>query len=162
MKKTTITLIILFLLFSFSSCKNSNPDSDSIQEDATINETEEDMPGTESSEAGIDNSSDDSTETILPGTEIEDNTGNETNEEYNPYEIKHIELKGVEIPMVCEEAQFVLYAIMELWQPKRRWKREIIQEYVSQRKIKNRQIVKDSTSQRIPGYVKKIIKDILL
>lgn len=86
MQKTTIILIILFLLFSFSSCKISNPDSGSIQEDTAINETEEDMPGTEMSEGGIDNSSDDSTETIPPGTEIEENIDDETDVEYNPYE----------------------------------------------------------------------------
>ena len=86
MKKTTIILIILFLLFSFSSCIISNPDSGSIQEDTAINETEEDMPGTEMSEGGIDNSSDDSTETIPPGTEIEENIDDETDVEYNLYE----------------------------------------------------------------------------
>ena len=50
-------------------------------------------------------------------------------------EIEHCtiyEEEKIHIPMVPLEALYVLYAMMEGWQPKRRYKRMIIQEYLKQ------------------------------
>ena len=50
--------------------------------------------------------------------------------EYNPAFVNKIQVGNLSIKIVAPEVQFILYAMMECWQPQRRFKRELIEEYL--------------------------------
>ncbi len=81
--------------------------------------------------------------------------------EYNPNFVNTIQVGDLSIKIVAPEVQFILYAMMECWQPQRRFKRELIEEYLKDTGINKPQILKDSLSENIPGWIKKEIRMLL-
>ena len=81
--------------------------------------------------------------------------------EYNPNLVNTIQVGDLSIKIVAPEVQFILYAMMECWQPQRRFKRELIEEYLKDTGINKPQILKDSLNENIPGWIKKEIRILL-
>lgn len=82
------------------------------------------------------------------------------------YDLKEIETCNiyeenlVKIPLIPMEALYLLYCMMEGWQPKRRYKRVLIQEYLSG-EIQFRTILEDSLQQGLPNWVKRNVRELL-
>lgn len=81
--------------------------------------------------------------------------------EYNPNLINTIQVGDLSIKIVAPEVQFILYAMMECWQPQRRFKRELIEEFLKDNGINKPQILEDSLRENIPGWIKKEIRMLL-
>ena len=81
--------------------------------------------------------------------------------EYNPYYVESVQIGNVTINVVSPEVQFILYSMMECWQPERRFKRKLLQEYIQDKGIKHQEIFEDALRQRIPGWIKKEIRKLL-
>lgn len=81
--------------------------------------------------------------------------------EYNPNLVNTIQVGDLSIKIVAPEVQFILYAMMECWQPQRRFKRELIEEFLKDNGINKPQILEDSLSENIPGWIKKEIRMLL-
>lgn len=82
------------------------------------------------------------------------------------YDLKEIETCNiyeenlVKIPLIPMEALYLLYCMMEGWQPKRRYKRVLIQEYL-RNEIQFRTILEDSLQQGLPNWVKRNVRELL-
>lgn len=81
--------------------------------------------------------------------------------EYNPDFMDCIQIGDSSITIVAPEVQFILYAMMECWQPQRKFKRELIGEYLKDNGIKNPKILENSLRENIPGWIKKEIRLLL-
>ena len=64
------------------------------------------------------------------------------------------------IPMIPVEALYVLYSMMEGWQPRRRYKRILIQEYLKENMM-FRTILEDALKENLPNWIKRNIREIL-
>ena len=82
--------------------------------------------------------------------------------EYNPLYVKDVHVGDVTISIVCPEVQFILYSKMECWQPERKFKRKLLQEYIQDRGIHHPEILEEALRQRVPGWVKKEIRRLLI
>lgn len=83
--------------------------------------------------------------------------------EFDENEVETIELEdlGITVPMISLEAQYLLYAMMEGWQPKRRFKRVLIRNYLLQEDIKFRNIFEDAMQEQLPSWIRQEVKGIL-
>ena len=72
------------------------------------------------------------------------------------------EEKKVHIPMIPLEALYILYSMMEGWQPRRRYKRILIQEYLKKENILFRNILEDALTEEIPSWIKRNIRSIII
>ena len=73
---------------------------------------------------------------------------------------------NVFIPLAPIEAQMVLYGMMEGWQPKRRFKRNLCYEYLMEMKnsqpvLRYQDILQEALTQKIPGDLKQVISSLL-
>ena len=66
-----------------------------------------------------------------------------------------------EIPLIPMEALYVLYSMMEGWQARRRYKRNMIQEFLLSEEMKHASVLKNSMKKPIPGWIKENIQTIL-
>lgn len=84
------------------------------------------------------------------------------------YEYNHIETEVCEIyeeekiviPLISAEAMYLLYCMMEGWQPRRRYKRFLIGEFLEKR-IKFPQVLEGALADKLPGWVKREVRRIL-
>ncbi len=79
-------------------------------------------------------------------------------------EIKIFEEEIISIPLISLEALYLLYSMMEGWQPKRRFKRLIIQKILFEKKedMKFKGILEDSLKkQNLPGWIKREVRRLI-
>lgn len=76
-------------------------------------------------------------------------------------EVENLESEYFQIPLVPTEIQLILYAMMEGWQPRRRFKRVIIYNYLNQEGVAFPQILEDCLKQDLPDWIKKLIQSLL-
>ena len=84
---------------------------------------------------------------------------------YSEDEIEYIELydddEEIRVPMITMEALYILYAMMEGWQPKRKYKRILIQSALED-EIRFPSIFEDALSnQNLPGWLKYEMRKLL-
>jgi len=77
---------------------------------------------------------------------------------YNYEQATIVTIDDFEVPLVPEEAQMILYAMMEGWQPQRKFKRELIVQYLKAMGVKHKDVFEDALRQRIPYWLKAEIK----
>lgn len=80
---------------------------------------------------------------------------------FNQDELEFIPINGKELPFISMEALYILYAMMEGWQARRRYKRSLIEEYLLRENIKFPQIFKKAQQENLPGWIKDSIYTIL-
>lgn len=76
-------------------------------------------------------------------------------------EVENLDSEYFQIPLVPSEIQLILYAMMEGWQPRRRFKRVIIYNYLNQEGLTFPQILEDSLKKDLPDWIKKLIQSLL-
>ena len=84
---------------------------------------------------------------------------------YNSDEINTLiiyEDEKIEIPLITVEALFLLYAMMEGWQPKRRYKRILIEKYLEDRSLEYPEIFREFLNSSLPGWIKREIRKLLV
>lgn len=80
---------------------------------------------------------------------------------------ENISIEGnICLPLIPIEAQLVLYAMMEGWQTKRFFKREICREFLEEMKknqnpLRYHEILEDALKQNIPKFIKEVISSLL-
>lgn len=80
--------------------------------------------------------------------------------EYSEERLDYVEIEGMRIPVVCAEAQFVLYSMMECWQPQRKFKRRLLRDFIKERGIKYPEVFDEALEERIPSWIKQKIREI--
>ena len=80
---------------------------------------------------------------------------------FNESEIEYIKVEEKKIPLIPVEALYLLYAMMEGWQAKRRYKRLLIGEYLVTRDLKFPDILVNSLEEQLPAWIKKEVKLII-
>ena len=80
---------------------------------------------------------------------------------FNINELEYIEIEHVKIPLVSMEAMYILYSMMEGWQPKRRYKRILIEEFLLREEIQFNAILKRALKENLPGWIRRNIREIL-
>lgn len=76
-------------------------------------------------------------------------------------EVENLDSEYFQIPLVPTEIQLILYAMMEGWQPRRRFKRVIIYNYLNQEGLTFPQILEDCLKQDLPDWINKLIQSLL-
>ena len=76
-------------------------------------------------------------------------------------ELENLDLEYFQISLVPIEIQLILYCMMEGWQPRRRFKRVIIYNYLNQEGLPFPQILEDSLKKDLPDWIKKLIQSLL-
>lgn len=77
-------------------------------------------------------------------------------------EIDIVEIQNIKVPLLPLEAMYVLYYMMEGWQPKRRFKRQIIEEYFVGNEIKHQEVLKKAIAEfELPGQIRWAIRKLL-
>lgn len=80
---------------------------------------------------------------------------------YNAEQIDVVSVENVDVPLIALEALFVLYAMMEGWQPRRKYKRKLIYKYLIDNGISYKQILISAMAGALPKWVKDKIKMLL-
>lgn len=75
-----------------------------------------------------------------------------------------VNVQIIQVPLLPLEAMYVLYYMMEGWQPKRRFKRQIIEEFFSINESKHKEVLMKALAEfDLPGQirwaVRKLLKD---
>ena len=82
--------------------------------------------------------------------------------EFNTTEIDKIIIDKTEIPLISMEALYLLYSMMEGWQPRRRYKRVLIEEYLLYNKISHQNIFENAlTDFQLPGWIRRNLTEIM-
>lgn len=81
--------------------------------------------------------------------------------EYSENRLDYVEVCGYSIPVVCPEAQFVLYAMMECWQPQRKFKRRLLKDFIEENGIHYPEVLEGALKERIPSWIKNKIREFL-
>lgn len=81
--------------------------------------------------------------------------------EYSEDRIEFVEIQGMKVPVVCPEAQFILYAMMECWQPQRKFKRRLLKDFIEERGVHYPEVLEEALKERIPSWIKTKIREIL-
>ena len=80
---------------------------------------------------------------------------------FNPEEIEFVDIGKIQLPFIPMEALYILYAMMEGWQARRRYKRILIEEYLLREEIKFPSIFESAQKSKLPGWIKDNIYNIL-
>lgn len=80
---------------------------------------------------------------------------------FNENELDVLELDGRKIWLSSMEAQYLLYAMMEGWQARRRFKRVLIEEYLKSEGLKFPEILQRATNTNLPPWIRKKAKEII-
>lgn len=75
--------------------------------------------------------------------------------------IENLDCEYLTLPLIPLEIQLTLYCMMEGWQPRRRFKRVIIYNYLNQEGLTFPQILEDSLKKDLPDWIKKLIQSLL-
>lgn len=87
-----------------------------------------------------------------------------TNFQYNfcDKELEFVEVGSLIVPLIPIEALYLLYAMMEGWQAKRRYKRLLIQEYLISKEIRFSLILERALAEnQLPSWIKREVRLIL-
>ena len=83
--------------------------------------------------------------------------------EFNENELDKIEVDKTEIPLISMEALYILYSMMEGWQPRRRYKRILIEEYLLYQKITFPGIFENALQQyQLPGWIRRNLEELIV
>lgn len=80
---------------------------------------------------------------------------------FNKEQIEFVEIDTIIVPLIPLEALYLLYCMMEGWQPKRRYKRLLISEYLIIKKLNFSIILEKSLEENLPSWIKRQVKLIL-
>lgn len=83
--------------------------------------------------------------------------------EYSGHEIQICEIfeeEKIIIPIISAEAMFLLYAMMEEWQPRRRYKRVLIGQYLEEQLVFH-SIMEKALLENLPGWIKREVRRLL-
>lgn len=83
---------------------------------------------------------------------------------YNKAEVEYAEIYDdvtLSIPMIPLEELFLLYAMMEGWQPRRRYKRVLIAEALKENHLMFSGILRKSLDSSLPKWIKRKVREIL-
>lgn len=78
------------------------------------------------------------------------------------FDIKYVNFVEIEedfiVPLIPEEAQWVLYSMMMGWQPQRRFKRDLLTQYLKTTGIKHPEVFEEALNDQLPYWMKAEIK----
>lgn len=77
---------------------------------------------------------------------------------YNPGNVVNMEIEDKLVPILIPEVQYILYCLMEIFEPTRRFKREALQEYIKIYHKNGKSVAKAALKQKIPASVRALIK----
>lgn len=80
---------------------------------------------------------------------------------YDEEEIDWMEFEGLQVPLISLEAMYILYYMMEGWQPKRRFKRRLIEQFFENSKPIHNEVFLKALEFNLPGWIKWEIKKYL-
>lgn len=80
---------------------------------------------------------------------------------FNENELLTCYIKNFTIPLIPLETLYVLYYMMEGWQPRRRYKRKLIEQYLIIEGVSFPKILENSLTTELPLWIKKKIKLLL-
>lgn len=81
---------------------------------------------------------------------------------YNKEEIDVIQVEGISIPLISLEAMYVLYFMMEGWQPRRKFKRTLIEECFKLEKPLHKEVFMKAIEENdLPGWIRWEIKKLI-
>ena len=80
---------------------------------------------------------------------------------YKDDEIDWIEFEGLTVPLISLEAMYILYYMMEGWQPKRRFKRRLIELFFETNEPTHKEVFLKALEFNLPGWIKWEIKKYL-
>lgn len=80
---------------------------------------------------------------------------------FNSDELEYINVGTTRIPVAPIESQYILYSMMMGWQPQRRFKRNLIAEYLMYGNIRHPNILENALNESIPWWIKEDIAEIL-
>lgn len=80
---------------------------------------------------------------------------------YQEEEIDWMEFEGISVPLISLEAMYILYYMMEGWQPKRRFKRRLIEQFFQNNKPEHKEVFLKALEFNLPGWIKWEIKKYL-
>lgn len=75
--------------------------------------------------------------------------------------VENLDCEYLKLPLIPLEIQLVLYSMMEGWQPRRRFKRVIIYNYLKQEGLVFPQILEECLHQDLPDWIKKLVQSLL-
>lgn len=82
--------------------------------------------------------------------------------EFSSDEIENTKIGSFKIPLISMEALYILYSMMEGWQPRRRYKRRLIEEYLLQEELVFPHILEKAINdETLPAWIKENIEGIL-
>ena len=87
-------------------------------------------------------------------------------EYYYPYKSNQVDIvevmDNIKVPLIPVEAMYILYYMMEGWQPRRKFKRVLIEEYFNYERPKQKEIFKESIeNNELPGQIKWAVKRLM-
>ena len=80
---------------------------------------------------------------------------------YDESEIDYIKVEKIKIPLISLEAMYILYYMMEGWQPKRKFKRKLIEEFFKENRPEHPQVFEKALKANLPGWIRWEIKKYL-
>lgn len=83
--------------------------------------------------------------------------------QYCSSECDTVDVQNLKVPLVPLEAMYVLYYMMEGWQPKRRFKRQLIEEYFSvNQEVKHQEVLRKAMAEfELPGQIRWAVRKLL-
>jgi len=72
-----------------------------------------------------------------------------------------IPLEGFTVPVAPVEASLVLYGMMEGWQSKRRFKRELCYSYLKEKGLSFPEILEKAKTQQLPAFLEEVLDSLL-
>lgn len=74
---------------------------------------------------------------------------------YDEEEIDTLRVEGLSIPLISMEAMYVLYFMMEGWQPKRKFKRMLVEEFLKENHLTHKEVLEKAISENnLPGWIR--------
>lgn len=81
---------------------------------------------------------------------------------YEKSEIDTVKIDDIDIPLISLEAMYILYYMMEGWQPRRKFKRVLVEQYLRyNRPVHNEVFTKALSENDLPGQVRWGIKALM-
>lgn len=80
---------------------------------------------------------------------------------YDISEVDFMEFEGIEVPLISLEAMYILYYMMEGWQPKRKFKRKLIEKFFEENKPEHREVFEKALEFNLPGWIRWEVKKYL-
>ena len=82
--------------------------------------------------------------------------------QYDSSEIDWQEVMELNVPLISMEALYVLYYMMEGWQPRRKFKRILIEEYFAECQVAHPEVLQKAIIENsLPGQIKLAVKELL-